>query len=122
MTAIKKLYYSVWYQTTYYYYERRHFKLFTNCHVSWDTLYLNKLGFTCKNNSPIKIRHLAQFRIFSQTEEYSHSSTQILNTRQIGQWFISFHQAYKETEIDLLLNFIHRGKNPIYLVLLIFRG
>jgi len=21
------------------YYERRHFKLFTNCHVSWDTLY-----------------------------------------------------------------------------------
>jgi len=23
------------------YYGRRHFKLFTNCHVSWDTLYVN---------------------------------------------------------------------------------
>ena len=33
------MYYSVWYQTTYYYYARRHFILFTNCHVSWNTLY-----------------------------------------------------------------------------------
>ena len=26
-------------------YGRRHFKLFTNCHVSWDTLYENIFGF-----------------------------------------------------------------------------
>ena len=35
-------YYSVRYPTTYYYYGRRHFKLFTNCHVSWDTLCMHK--------------------------------------------------------------------------------
>ena len=23
------------------YYERRHFKLFNNCHVSWETYYVN---------------------------------------------------------------------------------
>ena len=28
----------LWYQINYH--GRRHFKLFTNCHVSWDTLYL----------------------------------------------------------------------------------
>ena len=45
MTA-KKFYYSVWYQTTYYYFGRRHFKLFTNCHVSWDTLYKARMKNT----------------------------------------------------------------------------
>ena len=35
-------YYSLWYQTTLKNYGRRHFKIFTNCHVSWDTLYYHK--------------------------------------------------------------------------------
>ena len=31
-------------------YKRRHFKLFTTCHVSWDTLYLNFNTIVFKKN------------------------------------------------------------------------
>ena len=37
-------------------YGRRHFKLFTNCHVSWDTLYIKKNIYEILDQSKVGLQ------------------------------------------------------------------
>ena len=55
----------IWYQRTYNYYGRRHFKLFTNCHVSWGTLYLTKTLMICKLLIVSKLYMMQSFLVFT---------------------------------------------------------
>ena len=56
----------LWYQINYH--GRRHFKLFTNCHVSWDTLYL-ETGLIQKQDVSRKL-DIFKNRILELTKPY----------------------------------------------------